>query len=266
MKKIAHYIITRFNLRSAGLGTTALDPAWLRRRFDLFEKFCLPTVKAQALQDFSWLILFDNETPADARRKISEWANWPAITPVFMEAGAVDVGRRAVALAMQEPPDLLLTTRLDNDDGLALDYIKTIRSFAEVDRPTVLEFPNGYVLAGGRAYLDHQPRNPFSTLVEPVERNPQYPYKTIYHGAHHQSQNLGQILEVSQAPGWLQVVHGGNLANRVRGIRKPVADLRNRFALDPALLTSSEGGIEFAFDAVRTRGVEALRQIWRRIR
>jgi len=50
-----HVMITRFNVmfrdlahtRAAGKG---LDAAWLAERFDLFERYCLPSVLAQTCQ------------------------------------------------------------------------------------------------------------------------------------------------------------------------------------------------------------------------
>ncbi len=266
MAKIAHYIITRFNLRSDASSVRAIDPAWLDRRFALFDQFCLPTIKSQTLLDFRWLLLFDSETPPSARRRIEELAQWKNISVIFMEAGAEDVGRAAVLMAMQEPPDILLTTRLDNDDGLASDYVETIRRFCDVSERTVLEFPVGYVWWEGRAYRDRQLRNPFVTLVEPLHTDSAPTFSTVYRGAHHESYKLGHVVEVSQEPGWLQVVHGGNLANRQRGVREPVSSLRGRFALDDALLAGKESAMGLALDAIRTRIVEEARRVWHRVK
>ena len=46
--KSLHLIVTRFNL-----GMT--DPVWLEHRFGLFERFTLPSIKAQTCQEFWWL-------------------------------------------------------------------------------------------------------------------------------------------------------------------------------------------------------------------
>jgi hypothetical protein len=56
-----HVLLTRFNVRyvedpnAPSIGT---DPDWLARRFELFERYCLPSVIAQSAQNFSWIIIY----------------------------------------------------------------------------------------------------------------------------------------------------------------------------------------------------------------
>ncbi len=52
MKKFQRYIITRFNLKVEAWTTTKNDQKvrtedWLKHRFELFEKYCLPSVVNQ---------------------------------------------------------------------------------------------------------------------------------------------------------------------------------------------------------------------------
>ncbi|MDA8383618.1 MAG: glycosyltransferase [Betaproteobacteria bacterium] len=263
---ILHYIVTRFNVREDAAKKSALDPEWLARRFDLFERFCLPTVMSQTSRDFIWLLLFDVDTPPSARRRIEKLAEWPLIKPLFLEPGTSDVGRVAVEMAMVGTPDLLLTTRLDNDDGLASNYVEVVRNRGMVEEPTVLEFPVGYVWWRGHAYRDRQPRNPFITLAEPLYGDPSRPFVTVYKEAHHESFKMGRVLEVSEDPGWLQVVHGGNIANRARGVRAAVKELKGRFALSDEMIERQENAVMLRLDAMRTRAIEGARRARRRIR
>ena len=73
MKKVQHFILTRFNLRlvevSADLdsdkfGNKIDRDQWLLHRFELFERYCLPSMAAQANQDFRWFLFFDEATSA----------------------------------------------------------------------------------------------------------------------------------------------------------------------------------------------------------
>ncbi len=265
MAKIAHYIITRFNLRSEASQSQALDPRWLAHRFDLFEKFCLPTVKAQTLPDFSWLVLFDTDTPLSIRERLARLAHWPTIRPIFFPPGTQHVGKRAVEAVMHETPDLLITTRLDNDDGIACRYIEWVRKHCLVHEPTVLQFPSGYVWYDRKLYRDRQHHNPFQTLVEPMDSGRPDSFTTIYTGAHHDSHKLGRVVTASEEPGWLQVVHGGNLANRRRGIRVPASALQSRFGLDEGLLAIKENRLEFLMDVARSGLIEAARSLRQRI-
>ncbi len=262
MTRTSHYIITRFNLRGdPGRPSPALDSDWLNMRLDLFEKFCLPTVRAQTRTDFSWLWLFDVETPGEVRARIERMAStWEPIRPLFLEPGKPQGGRRAVLMAMDSAPDLLVTTRLDNDDGLARNFVETIRKHSDVDEATVLEFPAGYIWNAGKLYRDWQPRNAFGTLVEPMRGDANYPFHTIYKGSHSENYKLGRVVWVSREPGWLQVVHGSNLENNRRGMRQPMKVLAGNFALPESVYQEDEGGIGLGLDMFRSAMAYAARR------
>ena len=71
--KFKHFIITLFNLKiwkedKTHRATQTAD--WLAQRFDLFERFCLPSVAHQTNKNFTWLCLFDKDTPTDMRQRI----------------------------------------------------------------------------------------------------------------------------------------------------------------------------------------------------
>ena len=262
MPKISHYIITRFNLRAELNSPRAISEEWLNHRFDLFEKFCLPTVKSQTVLNFDWLLLFDSETPRSIRLRLERACEFDRIKPIFLPPGTPDVGRKAVMASMGECPEILITTRLDNDDGLAKTYVETVQSHCQVAVPTVFDFTNGYVWQDGRVYRDRQPRSAFATLVEPLRGDVNTPYSTIYRGSHRESHNLGRLIEISKEPSWLQVVHGGNLENRARGVRIPLSELVGRFGLDGDLFSRKENAIAFTLDVLRTQIVEATRRLW----
>ena len=68
-----HFIITRFNLRiwqqdKNNIPTHTSE--WLEHRFELFEKYCLPSVENQTNKNFIWLCMFDKETPAPYKERI----------------------------------------------------------------------------------------------------------------------------------------------------------------------------------------------------
>ena len=61
MKSFEHLIITRFNLnlyaRDKHDAPTRTE-RWLEHRFEIFERYCLPSVAAQTNPNFRWLCLF----------------------------------------------------------------------------------------------------------------------------------------------------------------------------------------------------------------
>ena len=80
--KYKHYLITRFNLR-VQYGCKLKDPDnnpmlrifdddYLEERFDIFEKYTLPSVKNQINQNFTWVVLFHKNTPNTFLNRINE--------------------------------------------------------------------------------------------------------------------------------------------------------------------------------------------------
>jgi hypothetical protein len=76
-KMFKHFLLTRFNLRVEDWATTkngdqVLNDAWLMDRFRLFESYCLPSVKNQSNQDFTWFVFFDKNTPDKFKCKLGQ--------------------------------------------------------------------------------------------------------------------------------------------------------------------------------------------------
>lgn len=73
-----HYIITRFNLpifqpKVGGRTFTSCSEEYLQYRFQLFERYCMPSVINQSCQNFKWLVLFDVNTPEPYKQKAALW-------------------------------------------------------------------------------------------------------------------------------------------------------------------------------------------------
>lgn len=66
MKSFEHLIITRFNLnlyaRDKHDAPTRTE-RWLEHRFEIFERYCLPSVAAQTNPNFRWLCLSTRRRP-----------------------------------------------------------------------------------------------------------------------------------------------------------------------------------------------------------
>jgi hypothetical protein len=251
MSGMVHLVLTRFNVRAnASQRGKALDEAWLKDRFDLFERFCWPSMRNQTEQNFKWLVFFDIETPDVARQRIAEYAKWSNFVPMFLNPGLDSSAKSVVARYLDELPDTLVTTRLDNDDGIAVDYVAHVQKYANAVEPTVIEFPCGYIWHKDRLYLDHQPHNAFTSLIEPLKARNTKSFTTIYHGSHTEVEQLGKVVCVSDEPTWLQVVHGGNLENRPRGVRCAMREMGARFAVAHQGLAANEGALDLAIDRV----------------
>lgn len=212
-----HFLITRFNLPTPGPESLVrAREGWLKERAGLFERFCLPSVAAQSNARFRWIIYFDPESPAWLIERIRAWSAGGLFTPVYRSS----VGRTELLADLRsmvsEPAAELMTTNLDNDDGLAADFVDRLQHAAGKTggRRTALYLPNGLILAGRRLFARTDRTNAFCSVAEP------WPDAvTCWADWHTLLGRSMPVLEVPGPPGWLQVVHGGNVSNRVRGVR-----------------------------------------------
>lgn len=216
-----HVILTRFNIASPGREVAIRNsPGWLDRRFGLFEQFCLPSIAGQTVRDFHWLIYFDKDTPAEFRERIERDRQIYNFTPRYV--GLFDKAMIAEDVRALAAPDeqLIVTTRLDNDDALSSDFVGRVQA-AAIDAPaqTVLNFTQGIAMRGGRLYTASDHSSPFTSLVERDLAG----IETIWAKSHHELGEKWTIVQVPSKPLWLQVVHGENVTNRIKG--KLVSDV-----------------------------------------
>lgn len=213
MARVAHLLLTRFNVPHARYardkrGAATCTPEWLAHRFELFERFCLPSVRGQRGADFDWLVFFDEVTPEPFRGRILAYRDVPRLRPCF----AAHFDELPERVRAEAPPEAeyLITSRLDNDDALARDALRAVRG-AFCRQP--LEFVNlatGYILARGALHRARLPRNPFLSLIE---RRAAEPWPTAWGVAHDRAHEIGPVRDLAERPYWLQVVHDRNLTN-----------------------------------------------------
>jgi len=210
----SHFALTQFNVRTFWHTAEPTDE-WLRYRLGLFEAFTVPSFAGQTSRDFTWLVFFDALTPPWLRERVAELAAG-AFEPVYVE-GELDAAYLSRELGRRCTTPYLLTTGVDSDDAVAVDFIETIqRSFAPAERE-VVNLVNGAQYCGGRFYLRPYTRNPFCTMVEHVETAAPI---TVYADFHYKIDLLAPVRNVRTAhPMWLQVVHGRNILNEIVGLR-----------------------------------------------
>lgn len=252
-----HFVLTRFNIASKGREAPIRNvPGWLGRRFDLFEAYCLPSIASQTQRDFSWLIYFDEQTPTEFRDRISALREIFDFEPIFVgpfEAGTAvrEIGDRLIA-----GTDRLITTRLDNDDAVAKTYLEQVRKEAELSSDnTIINFSNGVAICDGRAYSAVDESNPFASMVEPVGN-----FETIWAAPHTELARRYNVRQLDTAPTWLQVVHGENVTNRIKGSRLDDQSVVRSFSLaETVKLVPARRG-ELLLDRVLFAPFRALRE------
>lgn len=225
-----HFLLTRFNVATPGREVAVRNaPGWLERRFDLFERYCLPSVAANRAHAFTWLVYFDRETPDRFRQRIA--ATQQACPFVARFIGPLDKQQVIDDVRSRLPAGTrrVLTTRLDNDDAIARDFlVRSARAAADQPDGTVVNFPRGIAASGGALFAARDESNPFTTLVESATD-----LRTIWSVTHDALQRHFRIVQVDAPPAWLQVIHGDNVTNRIKGHRLDSAAVLEGFAICP---------------------------------
>ena len=124
--------------------------ARLRRRFEAFERMCLPAIRAQTDPDFSFWLLTSPELPAPWMQHLTRiCADIPQIRVLVSEARRTsDALRPHLRKAARAAGHPVIQFRIDDDDALSRHHVARIRrnapSFAE--QPTfVMSNPEGLI-------------------------------------------------------------------------------------------------------------------------
>ena len=243
-----HFILTRFNLllwnKDKG-GCKVRSKSWLEHRFSLFERYCLPSVKGQACQDFEWIVLFDNSTPEPFKHKIEEYKKeCSQLIPIYVERlngrCFAEIFRQEVVsrLKNQEYENernslvntddtnhtdkcfkRVLTTYLDNDDALHKDFIKDIQTRAKnLKFNTIISFQYGiqYYEEMNIAVRIPYKNNHFLTYYERLTEQ----IKTVWgfwHFSIFKYPHIAiELINNKNNPNWIETIHQGNIDNDVK--------------------------------------------------
>ena len=154
---------------------------WLRYRLGFFYDATYPSVISQSVDDFTWLVLFDDRCSDEFREDIESIAE-DVFTPVWShELFRRDSFAEPVAAIADAP--FLITTRIDSDDAMAVDFMATVQAqFARQDRLFVSITRGVQIDRSGAVYLSDQLSNPFLSLIE--RREPERLPDTVYVAKH----------------------------------------------------------------------------------
>jgi hypothetical protein len=217
-----HIVLTRYFTRFSNSASDVQevlkpDRAWLEDRLAIFVKYCLPSVLAQSVQNFTWLIYMDINTPPDyverVRTVIGPREN---IKIVICDGFNPETRAQSINAELTEPTKWLLTTRFDTDDGWHKDFVKLLQENLRFDRRQFFNFPVGILYFDGKTFLYRHQSNAFISLLESPEDA-----LTAFCAPHTELDRIAPIVQLPQVPAFLQVVHGRNRSNKPRGVRVP---------------------------------------------
>lgn len=224
--KIHHFLITRFNVEylekvEANLCISVED--WLEKRFELFFTYCYPSVVQQSEKDFTWLIYFDLNTPDAYIERILKKDFAKVIKPAFATTweNINENIRGEISQFDIEKSDLIISSRLDNDDAISTDYIKTIQDavkskvWANSQLPFAIDLNNGLVFSSkkGCLYSVSRRSNPFISLVASFHGN----LETVFDYQHQEITSRFKSIQIKGTPLWFQNIHDTNISNRAYG-------------------------------------------------
>lgn len=246
MDNCSHFILTRFNVKVTKKNRPHhihLDKEWLAKRFDIFERFCYPSVKGQSQRNFRWLVCFDIDTPDIFKQKIQKYAEWDQFIPIFVTSvfndnePAPEEVRKALVSNMEKPTEYILTTRLDTDDAIAKDFVQRLQHNFQLQDLLSFNFSYGYVIYQGKVYLRRYAEgNPFISLVEKTDN-----LKGAFRLTHHKLHTLNKMNCIKGKPAWLQMLNENNIVQTRphqleyimnTSIRVPPENLINNFTID----------------------------------
>lgn len=225
-----HFLITRFNLknpywRNQDKEYYVLSNEWLDERFEIFETYCLPSVKSQSQQNFIWLVFFDIDTPKNYINKINSKTNeFSNFKPIFIDGfkELSNAVKHQIELLQSSYEDYFITTRLDNDDIIHRDFIKTIQNLYVPKPNTVIDLRMGY-----QVILQNQNTteirdfksdyNPFLSIVTNL-----VDFDNIMSQQHDYWKIYPNVIVNDKDHLWIQLIHKGNKLNRTLKTLKKV--------------------------------------------
>lgn len=212
--KVAHVVMTRFAVRWPGLSSRLspkpLSPAWLAERFGYFARYCVPSLQAQTVSAFRWLVYVHDGLDAGVASRLLALDSRIELR--------TDDDRQIPRMGA----DILISTRVDSDDALAADVLEMAQSAARAnDAPLLLRFSRGHVLRerDGRCYIG--PASAFASLIERDD-------SAVGVRAYNSEDILTRVpFTPIMRPSWIRVVHGGNIRNKFKpqGKTVPLASL-----------------------------------------
>lgn len=235
MVKFEHFIITAFNVdfnlkpRELILGVD-----YLKKRFELFEKICLPSVVRQSCKNFKWLVFFDSDTPTQFKNRIEEFSKNEIFIPVYTEPQvSSDIWRVTVQQYLSQDTRFVITSNLDNDDAIGQQFIALVQNNFNQQDFEFINFPFGYMLREDGLFLREYLSSPFLSLIERTDDV--LTCKCVPHHVLYKLSNQGiSVRQVLAKPSWLQIIHDTNVINSfdINSVIQPLNKLNKYFVIE----------------------------------
>lgn len=221
-----HYILTRFNINISFLNNKfpfkdpnnppnmrILDEDYLEERFNLFEKYTLPSIKKQSNQNFKWIILFHKRTPNKFLNRIKELKKVYNFVDLYLDDHD-SFNFSDYCKKHEDISDMYITTRLDNDDIIDEDFCYKIQKYANENlHECFLSFPYGAKLDlnFSKQFDINYKFNHFISMIGSNEN-------TILNFNHAAIDKIGKeiVYLKTKRPMWIEIIHQSNVINEIK--------------------------------------------------
>ena len=172
----------------------------------MFERFALPSVRAQTCQQFHWLLLGDSNTPPQWRSRFES-----LLSDNMEFLWLADRSESLCRITELRAPHQL-TTRLDTDDAISRDFLSRLQKAArKTTRRYFLNMPDGLLWYNGCVTRRRHYSNQFISCCEPFDA-----FSTVHCGPPHTKlSTVGHVTQIGAGePAWMYTYQGHNSWNR----------------------------------------------------
>lgn len=208
-----HYIFTRFNkdwksksLIKLGNGKEIDSDIWLKQRFEIFKKYYVPSILNQTCSNFEVVLLISKNTPNNIVKYIEE-VGFTYITTSFLDW-----------MKSKDLSDgILITTGLDNDDCVALNFVESIQKNAAKYLPILVD-TKGYIYHNRyKKYYEFSYENNNSHFISVIcdcKQELRHVLEDQHTLMHKRFDNQIKLKNTY----WCEVIHKYNFSNNIRGV------------------------------------------------
>ena len=222
------FLFTRFNLPiyvENKFGGSTHTEEWLEDRFELYDKYCLPSIAKQAHENFIWVVFFDVDTPKRFVDRVAAYKTvCPQLFPVFLnkeETQMLATWTDVIVKSLKSPSELLIEIRLDNDDALNIAFIERVYRKAKEPGKTkeIISYLYGlqYYVEKNWAFRIPYADNHFLAFIDrDYDRNKAITHILQFDHSKPNAYPYSFSLIREDCCMWMENVHGQNVANEVK--------------------------------------------------
>lgn len=224
-------------------------PERLDERFKLFETITLPCLRGQTEDAFDFVIVIGECLPKDARDRLQDQT--AGMTQVRIVSRSSDEHRRVMKAVLNEVrrdhAAPCLQFRLDDDDGVALDFVARLRQattdcagLTSANHAVAFDFNHGYLAEVKHGRMRAMPVHRALVSAGLGMYVAGGSDLTIMNFAHQRMGRFMPVVSYPDAPMWVRTLNGYNDSPKARKgkltlealTREQTGEFASRFAID----------------------------------